>query len=179
MAILASLINPYGVALLAHVGGFFGNDAILRQTQEFMSPDFQTINGKLFLAAMLATFTALILSRRRPPWAWLFVVLGNVAMALISASATSSCSRSRRCPSWRCTSPPNGSGSPGSAARAKCSSGSTAACYGGFASAIVAAVFVAIALAAGSGCRGGGSSPTGSAKPLSRSRWSSAPGRNG
>jgi len=84
VAILASLINPYGVALLAHVGGFFGRDAILRQTQEFMSPDFQTINGKLFLAAMLATFTALILSRRRPPWAWLFVVLGNVAMALMS-----------------------------------------------------------------------------------------------
>ncbi|MGH7630923.1 MAG: hypothetical protein ACREOF_16375 [Gemmatimonadales bacterium] len=84
VALLGSLANPYGVALLAHVGGFFGRDAILRQTQEFMSPDFQTINGKLFLAAMLATFTALILSRRRPPWAWLFVVLGNVAMALIS-----------------------------------------------------------------------------------------------
>jgi hypothetical protein len=84
IAILASLINPYGVALLQHVGGFFGRDAILRQTQEFMSPDFQTINGKLFLAAMLATFTALILSRRRPPWAWLLVVLGNVAMALMS-----------------------------------------------------------------------------------------------
>ena len=84
LAVLGSLLNPYSLALLAHVGGFFGRDAILRQTQEFMSPDFQTINGKLFLLALLAVIAALALCRRRPPWAWLLVILGNTAMALIS-----------------------------------------------------------------------------------------------
>ncbi|MGH7517785.1 MAG: hypothetical protein ACREOC_09980 [Gemmatimonadales bacterium] len=84
LAVLGSLANPYGFALLGHVGGFFGRDAILRQTQEFMSPDFHTVNGKLFLLVLLAVMTALALSRRRPPWAWLLVILGNTAMALIS-----------------------------------------------------------------------------------------------
>ncbi len=84
LALAGSLLNPYGLALLAHVAGFFGRDAILRQTQEFMSPDFQTINGKLFLLALLAVVTALTLCRRRPLWAWLLVILGNTAMALIS-----------------------------------------------------------------------------------------------
>jgi hypothetical protein len=84
LAVAGTLINPYGIDLLRHVGGFFGRDAILRQTQEFMSPDFHTINGKLFLVVLLAVVAALALSPRRPPWPWLLVILGNTAMALIS-----------------------------------------------------------------------------------------------
>jgi hypothetical protein len=84
LGLVAALINPYGPALLRHVFGFFGNAAILRLTQEFMSPDFQTINGKLFLAALLAVVVALTLCRRVPPRAWLLVILGTTAMALIS-----------------------------------------------------------------------------------------------
>ena len=42
LALVASLVNPNGWRNLAHVAGFFGNSAILRQTQEFMSPDFHT-----------------------------------------------------------------------------------------------------------------------------------------
>ena len=80
----ATLANPYGVALLQHVFGFFGNETIIRQTQEFMSPDFQTINGKLFLAALLGVVAALTLARRPPPVPWLLVILGTTAMALIS-----------------------------------------------------------------------------------------------
>ena len=33
VALTASLVNPNGFALLAHVGGFFGNSAILAGTQ--------------------------------------------------------------------------------------------------------------------------------------------------
>jgi hypothetical protein len=80
----AALANPYGIALLQHVFGFFGNETIIRQTQEFMSPDFQTINGKLFLAALLAVVAAPTLCRRAPPLQWLLVLLGTTAMALIS-----------------------------------------------------------------------------------------------
>jgi hypothetical protein len=84
VALLSTLANPHGIGLLVHVGGFFGQQAILRQTNEFQSPDFHTINGKLFLLALLGVLAALALCRRRPPWAWLLIVVGTVAMALVS-----------------------------------------------------------------------------------------------
>lgn len=84
VALAASLVNPNGPRLLAHVLGFFGNSAILRQTQEFMSPDFHTINGKLFLLALLGIMTALAWSRRRPPVPVLLVLLATIAFALVS-----------------------------------------------------------------------------------------------
>jgi hypothetical protein len=84
IALLATLVNPHGIALLLHVGGFFGQQAILRQTNEFQSPDFHTINGKLFLLALLVVMAALALCRRRPAWPWLLTLLGTTAMALVS-----------------------------------------------------------------------------------------------
>ncbi len=84
IAVAGSLLTPHGFDLLLHVGTFFGRDTILRQTNEFQSPDFHTLNGKLFLAALLASMAAFALTRRRPPWPWLLLVLGNAAIALIS-----------------------------------------------------------------------------------------------
>jgi len=84
VALVSTLANPHGIALLVHVGGFFGQSSILRQTNEFQSPDFHTINGKLFLLVLLAVIAVLAGSRRRPSWPWLLVILGNTAMALIS-----------------------------------------------------------------------------------------------
>jgi hypothetical protein len=66
------------------VAGFFGNSAILRQTQEFMSPDFHTVNGKIFLLALLAVVATLALTRRRPTLPVLLVLLANIAFSLIS-----------------------------------------------------------------------------------------------
>lgn len=79
----ATLINPYGPALLQHVGGFFGSD-FLRYTNEFLSPDFHTLNGKIFLVALIAVMAAFALVPRRPPYPWLFLILGNSAIALIA-----------------------------------------------------------------------------------------------
>jgi hypothetical protein len=84
VALAASLINPNGVRLLAHVFGFFGNSTILGQTQEFMSPDFHTINGKLFLLALLGVVTALAWSRRRPTVPVLLILLATISFALVS-----------------------------------------------------------------------------------------------
>ncbi len=84
VALAASLLTPNGYKLPAHVFGFFGNSAILRQTQEFMSPDFQTINGKIFLLVVLAVVAALAWSRRRPPVTTLLVLLATLAFALLS-----------------------------------------------------------------------------------------------
>lgn len=84
VAVAASLANPYGIKLLLHVSGFFGNDAIIRQTNEFQSPDFHTLTAKIFLLALLGVIAGLALAGRRPRWHWLLVILGNTAMALIS-----------------------------------------------------------------------------------------------
>jgi hypothetical protein len=84
IGLVVSLLNPNGWHLLAHVAGFFGNSAILALTQEFMSPDFHTVNGKIFLAVLLAVIGSLALSRRRPPLPTLLILLVNVAFALIS-----------------------------------------------------------------------------------------------
>jgi hypothetical protein len=84
LALLATLVNPNGFRNLAHVAGFFGNSAILRQTQEFMSPDFHTVNGKIFLLALLAVVAILALTRRRPTIPVLLVLLANIAFSLIS-----------------------------------------------------------------------------------------------
>jgi hypothetical protein len=83
VALLASVINPNGLRNLAHVTGFFGN-RFLRQTQEFLSPDFHTVNGKIFLLAILAVLATLALTRRRPAIPALLVLLANVAFSLIS-----------------------------------------------------------------------------------------------
>jgi hypothetical protein len=84
VALAASLVNPNGFRNLAHVAGFFGNSAILAQTQEFMSPDFHTVNGKMFLLVLVAVVASLAWSRRRPTVPVLLLVLVNLAFALIS-----------------------------------------------------------------------------------------------
>jgi hypothetical protein len=83
VALVAAVINPNGVRNLVHVTGFFGN-RFLQQTQEFMSPDFHTVNGKIFLVVILAMVTTLALTRRRPTCPVLLVVLANLAFSLIS-----------------------------------------------------------------------------------------------
>ncbi len=83
IALVASVVNPNGFRNLAHVAGFFGNK-FLRQTQEFMSPDFHTVNGKIFLLVLLAVVATLALTRRRPALPVLLVLLANIAFSLIS-----------------------------------------------------------------------------------------------
>ncbi len=83
IALVASIINPNGLRNLLHVTAFFGN-RFLRQTQEFMSPDFHTVNGKIFLLAILAVITTLALTRRRPTMPVLLTLLANLGFALIS-----------------------------------------------------------------------------------------------
>jgi hypothetical protein len=84
LALLSSLVNPHGYRLLGHVFAFFGNKAIMLYTQEFFSPDFHTINGKLFLLALLGVIAALAWSRRRPSVPVLLVILATVAFSLLS-----------------------------------------------------------------------------------------------
>ena len=80
----ATLINPNGVGLFAHVVGFFGEGYLADLTNEFMSPDFHAWTGKVFLAAMLLAMGGLALSRKRPRYPRLFLILASVAFSLIA-----------------------------------------------------------------------------------------------
>ncbi len=80
---LATLVNPYGWRLPAHLIAFFGDPYLQDVTNEFLSPDFHSAALKPFLFVLLLTMLFLA-SRPRPPWTHLTVLLGNTAMALIS-----------------------------------------------------------------------------------------------
>jgi hypothetical protein len=49
-----------------------------------MSPDFHTVNGKIFLLVLLAVVAIFALTRRRPTLPVLLLLLANLAFALIS-----------------------------------------------------------------------------------------------
>jgi hypothetical protein len=73
--LLGTLCTPHFLKLHRHVFGFFGDRWLLDNTQEFMSPDFHQITGKLFLLALLGVILALALSRERPSGPHLLVIL--------------------------------------------------------------------------------------------------------
>ena len=81
---VATVINPNGLGLPAHVVGFFGESYLADVTNEFMSPNFHTWTAKLFLAAMLLAVGSLALSRKRPRYARLFLILASIAFSLIA-----------------------------------------------------------------------------------------------
>jgi len=80
----ATLINPNGPALPAHVVGFFGESYLTDVTNEFMSPNFHTWTGKIFLAVMLLAAGALAVSRKRPNYPRLLLILASIAFSLIA-----------------------------------------------------------------------------------------------
>lgn len=85
VAASATLANPAGPRLLAHVASFFGDDVVLDATVEFRSPDFHEPNTWPLLLALLLVLAALALRRGRPPLPWLLVILVSTAFALLAA----------------------------------------------------------------------------------------------
>jgi hypothetical protein len=83
-ALLASMVNPTGPALLAHVAGYLGQTFLVDTTMEYRSPDFHGWIGRTFLVALIAAVAALASSRARLPLRWLAVILGTTAFALHS-----------------------------------------------------------------------------------------------
>jgi hypothetical protein len=73
--LLGTLCTPHFLKLHRHVFGFFGDRWLLDNTQEFMSPDFHQITGKLFLLALLGVMLVLALSKVRPSGPHLLVIL--------------------------------------------------------------------------------------------------------
>ncbi len=82
-AALGTLITPYGLELPVHVLAWFKLDYLINTTQEYLSPDFHQIIGKFALVVILLIIGALTLTRRRPSWPRLFVILATIAASLI------------------------------------------------------------------------------------------------
>jgi hypothetical protein len=83
-ALLGSMLNPVGPALLGHVAGYLGKTFLVDTTLEYRSPDFHGWIGRAFLAVLVAVIGALALSRRPVSMRRLAALLGTTAFALHS-----------------------------------------------------------------------------------------------
>jgi hypothetical protein len=80
--LLGTLINPHFLALHRHVLDFFGQQFLLDNTNEFLSPDFHHLFGKLLLASLLGMISILACLRRRPHSAHLLTLLAMTYFVL-------------------------------------------------------------------------------------------------
>ena len=95
--------TPTAAQLLAHVAGFFGNSAILRQTQEFMSPDFHTINGKFFLLVLLGVIAHVRADPAAAAVPVLLIAPGQHRLLPHLAAQHRALRAAWPCRCWRCT----------------------------------------------------------------------------
>ena len=119
------------------------------QTQEFMSPDFQTINGKIFLLALLGVIGALAWSRRRPPVPTLLVLLANDRLRPALPAEHRAVRAHGPAAAWPCTSTRSGGRCRCCSGRRRCSSGSTPGSTPASGAVIVALLLVGLAVAGG------------------------------
>ena len=59
--------------------GWFRKSYVIDNTQEYLSPDFHGLMDKFVLVVLLLIMGALALSRRRPSWPRLLLILATIA----------------------------------------------------------------------------------------------------
>jgi hypothetical protein len=64
LSLLAALVTPYGLGLYRHIWKFLNDRQLLAATQEFQSPDFHLLDGKLVEALLFLGGVAIILAWR-------------------------------------------------------------------------------------------------------------------
>ena len=64
LSLLAALITPYGLGLYQHIWKFLNDRQLLASTQEFQSPDFHQLDGKLVEALLVLGGLAIFLAWR-------------------------------------------------------------------------------------------------------------------
>jgi len=82
---LATLLNPAGIEIWSHTISYLGVDFLVDQTDEYRSPDFHQLYGKVFLVGILAGFALLGSGRSRAGFRDLTLFLGWLVAGLISA----------------------------------------------------------------------------------------------
>ena len=83
-ATFGTFLTPHGWKLHRHIIEFFGpkSQFLLDNTQEFLSPDFHSLVGKLLLIGILGTLAVMALNRERPDFRRLLLVLAMIHFAL-------------------------------------------------------------------------------------------------
>jgi hypothetical protein len=85
LSALASLVNPYGWKLHAHVFSYLSNRFLVDHIEEFQSPNFHGIAQKCFLVLLLGSIAVLIARGRRLPLSHILVVLFAVYAGLYAS----------------------------------------------------------------------------------------------
>lgn len=65
LSLLAALVTPYGTGLYRHIWSFLNDRELLSSVQEFQSPNFHHLDGKLIEVLLLLGMLAVFLSLRR------------------------------------------------------------------------------------------------------------------
>ena len=84
-SVLASLVNPYGWKLHAHVFSYLSNRFLIDHIDEFQSPNFHGITQKCFLALLLVSIAVLIGRGRELSLNHILVVLFAVYAGLYAS----------------------------------------------------------------------------------------------
>ena len=85
LSALASLVNPYGWKLHAHVCSYLSNRFLIDHIEEFQSPNFHGIAQKCFLVLLLVSIAVLIARGRRLPLSHILVVMFAVYAGLYAS----------------------------------------------------------------------------------------------
>lgn len=85
LSALASLVNPYGWKLHAHVFSYLSNRFLIDHIDEFQSPNFHGIAQKCFLALLLVSIAVLIARGRKLSLSHTLIVLFAVYAGLYAS----------------------------------------------------------------------------------------------
>jgi len=85
LSVLASLVNPYGWKLHAHVFSYLSNRFLIDHIDEFQSPNFHGIAQKCFLTLLLISIAVLIARGRNLSPSHILVVLFAVYAGLYAS----------------------------------------------------------------------------------------------
>ena len=83
--LIASFLNPAGPGVWTHSLSYFGMDFLVDQTNEYQSPDFHQLHGKVFLVSILIGLSLLGSGNSRAGFRDLTLFLGWLAAGLMSA----------------------------------------------------------------------------------------------
>ena len=81
-AAAGTLLNAHGLELHLHIVRFFGEPFLRDNTHEFLSPDFHTPDGKMFLAVLLGIVALVAVLPERLPLPRLLLLLASIAFSL-------------------------------------------------------------------------------------------------
>jgi hypothetical protein len=81
-AAAGTLLTPLGIQLHIYIIHFFGEPFLRDNTHEFLSPDFHTTSGKMFLVVLLGILALVALSPRKLTPPRLLLLLANIGFAL-------------------------------------------------------------------------------------------------